>query len=136
MVPDQKTVETLVEVITREVLVALMEQQDKNQIHEGWQCKFDCANGMCVRTCFDRAGKVVSAGADRLSSTLGGIPSEPHLADMIDHTLLKPDATPDQVAQLCFEAKKYNFASVCINPAWVELCARLLKDTPVKVCTV
>lgn len=136
MVPDQKTVETLVEVITREVLVALMEQQDKNKMPEGWQCKFDCANGLCVRTCFDRAGKVVSAGADRLSSTLGGIPSEPQLAEMIDHTLLKPDATPDQVAQLCFEAKKYNFASVCINPAWVELCARLLKDTPVKVCTV
>ena len=39
---------------------------------------------------------------------------------MIDHTLLKPDATPDQIAQLCFEARKYGFASVCVNPTWVE----------------
>ncbi|MEN6409330.1 MAG: deoxyribose-phosphate aldolase [Anaerolineaceae bacterium] len=55
---------------------------------------------------------------------------------MIDHTLLKPDATPDQIAQLCFEARKYGFASVCINPGWVSLCAQLLQGSPVKVCTV
>ncbi|MBI3160045.1 MAG: deoxyribose-phosphate aldolase [Chloroflexi bacterium] len=55
---------------------------------------------------------------------------------MIDHTLLKPDATADQIAQLCFEARKYGFASVCVNPAFVKLCADLLKGTPVKVCTV
>ncbi len=58
------------------------------------------------------------------------------LAGMIDHTLLKPDATPDQIAQLCYEARQYGFASVCINPAWVELCARLLAGSAVKVCTV
>ncbi|MBZ5496626.1 MAG: deoxyribose-phosphate aldolase [Acidobacteriia bacterium] len=58
------------------------------------------------------------------------------LAKTIDHTLLKPDATPDQIAQLCFEARKYGFASVCINPAWVKLCAQLLQGSPVKVCTV
>ncbi|MEZ0396036.1 MAG: deoxyribose-phosphate aldolase [Anaerolineales bacterium] len=55
---------------------------------------------------------------------------------MIDHTLLKPDATQEQIAQLCFEARKYGFASVCVNPAWVELCAQLLKGSEVKVCTV
>jgi deoxyribose-phosphate aldolase len=55
---------------------------------------------------------------------------------MIDHTLLKPDATQEQIAQLCFEARKYGFASVCINPTWVELCAKLLEGSPVKVCTV
>src|SRR4030042_2862960 len=55
---------------------------------------------------------------------------------MIDHTLLKPDTTPDQIAQLCFEARKYQFASVCVNPAWVKLCAQLLAGSPVKVCTV
>ncbi|MDA1329477.1 MAG: deoxyribose-phosphate aldolase [Chloroflexi bacterium] len=55
---------------------------------------------------------------------------------MIDHTLLKPDATPDQIAQLCYEARKYGFASVCINPAHVKLSADLLKGTQVKVCTV
>jgi len=100
------------------------------------ECKFDCAESLCVRTCFDRTGKVVEAGAERLSSTVGVIPQEPGLARMIDHTLLKPDATPDQIAQLCFEARKYQFASVCINPTWVKLCAQLLEGSPVKVCTV
>ncbi|MHB8088266.1 MAG: deoxyribose-phosphate aldolase [Anaerolineaceae bacterium] len=55
---------------------------------------------------------------------------------MIDHTLLKPDATPDKIAQLCFEARKYHFASVCVNPTHVKLCADLLRDSDVKVCTV
>ncbi|MBN2256319.1 MAG: deoxyribose-phosphate aldolase, partial [Anaerolineaceae bacterium] len=58
------------------------------------------------------------------------------MAGLIDHTLLKPDATHDQIAQLCFEARKYNFASVCINPTHVKLCAELLKGSQVKVCTV
>lgn len=133
---DPKTVEQLVEIITREVLVAMMEQQAKAAAPEGAVCKFNCADGLCVKTCFDRAGEVVSAGAERLTSTLGVIPQDAALAGMIDHTLLKPDATPEQIAQLCFEARKYGFASVCVNPAWVELCAQLLKGSPVKVCTV
>ena len=78
----------------------------------------------------------ISAGAERLTSTLGGIPQDPSVAKFIDHTLLKPDATPDQVAQLCYEARTYGFASVCVNPSYVKLCADLLKGTDVKVCTV
>ncbi|MBT9545738.1 MAG: deoxyribose-phosphate aldolase [Candidatus Sericytochromatia bacterium] len=58
------------------------------------------------------------------------------LAPLIDHTLLKPEATEAQVRQLCAEAKQYSFASVCVNPTWVPLSAQLLKGTPVKVCTV
>ncbi len=137
MIPDLKTTEQLIEVITREVLVAMMEQQDRAKAApECDQCKYSCAEGMCVRTCFDRAGRVVSAGAERLSSTIGVIPQDRSLGKLIDHTLLKPDATPEQIAQLCFEARKYGFASVCINPAWVKLCAQLLSGSPVKVCTV
>lgn len=136
MVTDPKLVEQLVEIITREVLIAMQERKDRDKIPEGGQCKFDCAESVCVRTCFDRAGNVVSAGADRLTSTLGVIPGDMNLARMIDHTLLKPDATQEQIAQLCFEARKYGFASVCVNPAWVELCAQLLKGSDVKVCTV
>lgn len=134
---DAKTVETLVEIITREVLVAMAEAEQRQQQTAGAEyCKLECASGMCVKTCFDKVGRVVSAGAERLSSTLGVIPDNLDLAKMIDHTLLKPDATPDQVAQLCFEARKYGFASVCVNPSYVELCAQLLKGSPVKVCTV
>jgi len=136
MIPDIRTMEQLVEVIAREVLVAVMEQEQRAIVPEGGQCKFSCAEGLCVRTCFDRAGGVVSAGAERLTSTIGVIPHDMSLAGMIDHTLLKPDATPDQIAQLCFEARKHGFASVCINPAWVKLCTQLLQGSPVKVCTV
>jgi deoxyribose-phosphate aldolase len=58
------------------------------------------------------------------------------LAAAIDHTLLKPTATEAQIRQLCAEALEYEFASVCIEPCWVPLCATLLENTPVKVCTV
>ena len=55
---------------------------------------------------------------------------------MIDHTLLKPDATGEQIEKLCREAAQFEFASVCVNPTWVSLAAHLLGGTRVKVCTV
>lgn len=58
------------------------------------------------------------------------------IASFIDHTNLKPDAIEDQIRQLCAEAKQYGFASVCVNPIWVQLCKSLLAGTNVKVCTV
>ncbi len=58
------------------------------------------------------------------------------LAGMIDHTLLKPDATADQIKKLCAEAREHQFASVCVQPGRVELAAAELKDSPVMVCTV
>lgn len=134
--PNTTDVETIVEVVTREVLVALQEARSRGSNPPGSFCKTECSNGLCVKTCFDRVGDVVSAGAERLTSTLGNIPHDLNMAGLIDHTLLKPDATQDQIAQLCFEARKYNFASVCINPTHVKLCAELLKGSPVKVCTV
>ena len=54
----------------------------------------------------------------------------------IDHTLLKPDASQEQIETLIEEAKKYDFASVCVNPTWVSFAAQSLKGTDVKVCTV
>lgn len=54
----------------------------------------------------------------------------------VDHTLLKPEATQDQIEKLCQEAKQYDFASVCVNPYWVPFCKEELKDSDVKVCTV
>src|SRR5512141_2090025 len=136
MKPDKKLVEQLVEIITHEVLAAMAEDEARLTTPEGYQCKFDCADQLCVRLCTDRMGNVVNAGAERLTSTLGVIPPEQNLAKMIDHTLLKPDATQQEIAQLCFEAKKYGFASVCVNPTWVSLCAQLLQGSQVKVCTV
>ncbi|MCG7316961.1 deoxyribose-phosphate aldolase [Brevibacillus laterosporus] len=63
--------------------------------------------------------------------------SKESVAKYIDHTMLKPDTTKDMIVGLCEEAKEYRFASVCVNPTWVSLCAELLKEAPeVKVCTV
>ena len=58
------------------------------------------------------------------------------LARMIDHTLLKPEATGEMIDQLCAEAKEYEFASVCVNPTWVARSYQNLQDSPVVVCTV
>lgn len=55
---------------------------------------------------------------------------------LIDHTLLKPESTQEQVDKLIAEAKEYEFASVCVNPTWVKYASEKLKSTPVKVCTV
>ena len=53
-----------------------------------------------------------------------------------DHTILKADATEKEIINLCEEAKKYNFASVCVNPCYVKKCVEILKETDVDVCTV
>ena len=55
---------------------------------------------------------------------------------LIDHTLLKQDATPEQILALCEQAKQYDFMSVCVNPAYVPLAAEALDGSDVKVCTV
>jgi deoxyribose-phosphate aldolase len=59
-----------------------------------------------------------------------------NIGSMIDHTALKPETTKAQIETLCAEAKEYKFASVCVNPTWIETAAALLKGTDVKVCTV
>jgi deoxyribose-phosphate aldolase len=58
------------------------------------------------------------------------------VARIIDHTLLRADATRDDIVKICREARQYHFASVCINPYWVPLAASELAGSPVKVCTV
>ncbi len=62
--------------------------------------------------------------------------NEDSLARTIDHTLLKPDATRGQIEHLCHEAREYHFATVCVNPVNVKLCAQLLEGSDVRVCTV
>lgn len=124
-------VNQLIEEITREVLLRLNQAQMPVSAQS---CA--CTDGHCVQNCADKVQKVVQAGAARVSAGLGARPQSDDLAGMIDHTLLKPDANQAEIAQLCYEAKTYHFASVCINPAHVKLAAQLLKDSDVKVCTV
>jgi deoxyribose-phosphate aldolase len=79
---------------------------------------------------------LAAAGAERVVATVGYLPAEDGLARLIDHTLLKPDASHADIERLCREAAQFSFASVCVNPNWVPLCARLLEGSGVKVCTV
>ena len=81
---------------------------------------------------------IVNVGAERIAAGLGigDILADKNLARKIDHTILKPEATENEIRALCGEAKKYEFASVCVNPSFVPLCSELLKGTVVKVCTV
>src|SRR6187401_1101088 len=85
--------------------------------------------------CPDRLRGVLDAGASRLGLHASGGAAGP-VAGMIDHTLLKPDATRQDLEKLCREAADFHFATVCVNPTWVALCARLLRGTGVGVCTV
>src|SRR5262245_7581316 len=79
----------------------------------------------------------LQAGASRIGLGWGeAAAATGELAAYIDHTLLKPEATRQEIEKLCQEARTYNFASVCINPVWVKECAFALYGSPVKVCTV
>jgi len=90
----------------------------------------------CVQTCARNTREIVAAGADRVSASERLTKVDSSIASLIDHTILKPDATRADVLKVCKEARQYNFASVCINPYWVPLVRAELSGSPVKVCTV
>jgi len=129
---EASQIERLIEQITKEVLIALRDAEARAAAPTD-PCEV-C--GRCAEREPHKARAIISAGASRLANRLGSVNIAAELAGMIDHTLLKPDATPDQIAQLCYEARKYNFAAVCINPTHVKLAAELLRGSPVAVCTV
>ncbi len=143
----------LVELITRQVMAAL-ERRDVPRasasahagpvsalpvgsvVHDPATCE-RCRNwGLGGARGPEETRLLANAGAARVVTTMGYCPDSDGLASLIDHTLLKPDATREEVQQLCREAAQYCFASVCVNPNWVALCRELLRDSGVKVCTV
>lgn len=115
----------LIEAVTREVIAALKVEDP---------CA-DC-RGSCAAHSPDRVRSVVANGADRVSYRGQGADVPMDLAKFIDHTLLKPDATAEDIDVLCAEAKEYGFASVCVNPAWVKRAAQNLRGTDVRVASV
>ncbi len=92
--------------------------------------------GSCTSSCEQSVKKIIDAGAARIDKGHDSPLPARELAGFIDHTLLKATATTAEITKLCEEARQYNFASVCVNPANVALAAKLLKGSPVKVCTV
>ena len=90
----------------------------------------------CVQTCAKNTKQIIAAGADRVSASEKLTKIDPAIAALIDHTILKPEATRADVLKVCSEARQYNFASVCVNPYWVPLVRAELTGSPVKDCTV
>jgi deoxyribose-phosphate aldolase len=90
----------------------------------------------CASKCTYKLQDLVLSGASRLGGGDGGPPASRNLARMIDHTLLKQDATEAEVKKLCDEARQHQFMSVCVNPTWVAFAAKQLQGSGVKVCTV
>lgn len=117
----------LIEAITREVLAAVA--------GESWDDCLACV-GDCVAHSADKVRSVLAAGATRVSFNGFGADVPTDLAGFIDHTLLRPDATTDEIDRMCAEAREYGFASVCVNPYWVKRVADNLKGTDVVACAV
>jgi deoxyribose-phosphate aldolase len=139
---DSATIDRLVDAISQEVLVAMRERGLGSGSEAGSRAnssQYDsCAEcmGQCAQKCPDKIRAAIEAGAERFTAKLGISNVSSGFTHLIDHTLLKPDATVQEISQLCHEAMLYNFASVCINPTHVKLAAQLLQNSDVKVCTV
>lgn len=134
---NDQQVEQLIEDIAREIFCYLGDRQ----LCELRGLEIDevvCpgCDQRCVETCPEKARQVMAAGAARLTAGLGVSAIPPDVAALIDHTLLKPEASREQILKLCEEAKSFGFASVCLNPYWVPLAASKLRGSSVKTCTV
>lgn len=90
----------------------------------------------CPSFCDMDVRRVVDAGAARIGVVLGETATAGDWASLIDHTLLKPEASESDIKKLCDEAAQYGFASVCVNPTWVKKASEFLRGTNVPVCTV
>jgi len=123
---NAQDLQRLIELVTEEVIAAQQAGPASSR------CGCHAVSSDC---CPDRLRVVVDAGATRLGMhAAGGVPTG--VAGMIDHTLLKPDATRAEIEKLCREAAEFRFATVCVNPVWVAESARLLRDSGVGVCSV
>jgi len=134
---NQSEFEELVRVVTEEVVRYLRGAAKPAGTESGRDDEIcpDCDLN-CAEKCARKTRAVVEAGADRISCGPSVVQLEAGLAGLIDHTLLKPEATRDDIRKLCSEAARFGFASVCIHPWNVPLAAELLRSTNVKVCTV
>src|SRR5204863_2211672 len=120
----REEIQRLIDTIVSELMAAQGRPQGRCSCHSVLD---DC--------CPDRLRGVLDAGATRVGlHAIGGAPAG--VSSMIDHTLLKPDATRQNIEELCREAALFKFATVCVNPVWVSLCAKLLAGSGVGVCSV
>ncbi len=134
---DQQELERVIQVITEEILGYLGTERCADLCGlEIDEVVCPGCDQRCAERCARKTRKVVEAGASRISAGAAVGPVEADIARLIDHTLLKPDATREEIRKVCLEALKYGFASVCINPWNVSQVAELLRGSEVRVCTV
>ena len=98
--------------------------------------KLDGGADYCPSFCSSDVRRIVDAGASRIGVVLGDSATAHDWASLVDHTLLKPEATESDIKKLCNEAIEFGFASVCVNPIWVKKAAEFLRGSNVPVCTV
>jgi len=98
--------------------------------------KLDGGADYCPSFCSSDVKRIVDAGASRIGVVLGDSATAHDWASLVDHTLLKPEATENDIKKLCNEAIEFGFASVCVNPSWVKKAAEFLRGSNVPVCTV
>ena len=134
--------EEVVEVITRRVAEKLQQMGFLAGQGIAASCAGDgrdCADcGHCAAKRPEAVRNILNSGADRIGTKIGinGSKIDREMAGRIDHTLLKPDASREQLLKVCEEAKQYGFATVCVNSANIPLVARQLKGSPVKPIAV
>src|ERR671933_1800250 len=126
---DNGNLEHLVEQIT-DVIVARLNGDAEEQ------AKMCGCGSTCFNRCPERMQRIVDAGAARIGLVLGETATARDWSSLVDHTLLKPEASDADIRRLCEEAAQYKFASVCVNPAWVRAAACNLRGSGVPVCTV
>jgi deoxyribose-phosphate aldolase len=137
-----ENLDEVVEIISRRVAEKLMQRgflTEKIQNLPGAIPCEECTScGHCVTLKPEAVKNIIKSGAERIGSKTGikGATIDAKMAAMIDHTLLKPDATREQLMQICDEAKQYNFATVCVNSANIPLVARQLRGSTVKPIAV
>lgn len=120
--------EAIVEAVTRQVMAALA-------AGDTWDDYLACV-GDCAAHSAEKVRTVVAAGASRISFNGNGADVPSDLAGFIDHTLLRADAAAADIDRMCEEAIAFDFASVCVNPAWVKRVAENLRGSDVLTCSV
>lgn len=121
-----------------DVVAARIRAQLEPTLAGSHSCEDECTScGHCTTKRPEDVRAVVDSGAARVSARPGTKPvADPELAAIIDHTLLKPEATTKDLQRLCDEARRYSFATVCVNSANVSRCRSLLGGSDVKICAV
>lgn len=126
LMQDESNIEALVSQITDVILARLGSSASECHLQ----------HDECFVKCPDRMHSLMADGGVRFGLTGAESEAAREVARHIDHTLLKPDATRDEILRICEEGVRYGFASVCINPIWVREAACALRGSGVKVCTV